>query len=330
MLLVILVKGYMRPYIASRAKTCALAMAIAFVNTCWASSSGTGPGPIRGKIQCFTARRIMSNLSSTIDAAWESRAQLSSDAAPAVVREAVEHVIAELDGGRLRVAEKVDGSWVTHQWVKKAVLLSFRLAANSPMGAAPLQFYDKVPTKFAQFSAERFAADGVRVVPPATARRGAYIGRNVVLMPSYVNIGAYVDEGTMVDTWATVGSCAQIGRNVHLSGGVGIGGVLEPLQANPTIVEDNCFIGARSEVVEGVIVEENSVLGMGVFIGQSTKIYNRATGETTYGRVPAGSVVVAGSLPSAEGRCHLYCAVIVKQVDAKTRAKTSINELLRA
>jgi 2,3,4,5-tetrahydropyridine-2-carboxylate N-succinyltransferase len=223
---------------------------------------------------------------------------------------------------------------VTHQWIKKAVLLSFRLADNAPMGIsgpqAPFRFYDKVPTKFAGYDDAAFAESGTRVVPPAVARRGAFIGRNVVLMPSYVNIGAYVDEGTMVDTWATVGSCAQIGRNVHLSGGVGIGGVLEPLQANPTIIEDNCFIGARSEVVEGVIVEENSVLGMGVFIGQSTKIYDRAHGTIGYGRVPAGSVVVAGGLPAADGSHSLYCAVIVKQVDAKTRAKTSINELLRA
>jgi 2,3,4,5-tetrahydropyridine-2-carboxylate N-succinyltransferase len=199
-----------------------------------------------------------------------------------------------------------------------------------PPDRAPFRFYDKVPTKFARYDDAAFAAAGVRVVPPAVVRRGAFIASNVVLMPSYVNIGAYVDSGTMVDTWATVGSCAQIGRNVHLSGGVGIGGVLEPVQANPTIIEDNCFIGARSEVVEGVIVEENSVLGMGVFLGQSTKIYNRATGEVSYGRVPAGSVVVAGSLPSGEGGCHLYCAVIVKEVDAKTRAKTSINDLLRA
>jgi 2,3,4,5-tetrahydropyridine-2-carboxylate N-succinyltransferase len=275
----------------------------------------------------------MSDLQTTIDAAWEDRAGLSPKGAPAAVRDAVAHVIAELDAGRLRVAEKRDGAWLTHQWIKKAVLLSFRLADNAPLAfgpGAPLQFYDKVPTKFAGMSPDELAATGVRVVPPATARRGAFIAANVVLMPSYVNIGAYVDAGTMVDTWATVGSCAQIGKNVHLSGGVGIGGVLEPLQANPTIIEDNCFIGARSEVVEGVIVEENSVLGMGVFIGQSTKIYNRATGETSYGRVPAGSVVVAGSLPSGEGACNLYCAVIVKQVDAKTRAKTSINDLLRA
>ncbi len=274
------------------------------------------------------------NLQSTIDAAWEGRAELTPQSSPPELREAVEAVIAELDAGRLRVAEKVDGHWTTHQWLKKAVLLSFRLADSVPIGLAapnaPFRFYDKIPTKFARFDDKAFADAGVRVVPPAVARRGAYIGRNVVLMPSYVNIGAYVGEGTMVDTWVTVGSCAQIGRNVHLSGGVGIGGVLEPLQASPTIIEDNCFIGARSEVVEGVIVEENSVLGMGVFIGQSTKIYDRATGAVTYGRIPSGSVVVAGSLPSSEGGCQLYCAVIVKQVDARTRAKTGINELLRA
>ena len=274
----------------------------------------------------------MSELASVIDGAWDTRTTLSPSAAPAEVREAVAHVVAELDAGRIRVAEKQASGWHTHQWIKKAVLLSFRLADNAGMGLTgpnvPFRFFDKVPTKFAQFDDAAFAKAGVRVVPPAVARRGAYVAPNVVLMPSYVNIGAYVDEGTMVDTWATVGSCAQIGKNVHLSGGVGIGGVLEPIQANPTIIEDNCFIGARSEVVEGVIVEENSVLGMGVFIGQSTKIFDRATGKVTYGRVPAGSVVVAGSLPS-EG-CNLYCAVIVKQVDAKTRAKTSINELLRA
>jgi 2,3,4,5-tetrahydropyridine-2-carboxylate N-succinyltransferase len=274
------------------------------------------------------------SLQSTIDAAWERRSELTPQSAPAEVRDAVASAIAELDAGRLRVAEKEDGAWVTHQWLKKAVLLSFRLADNAAIGIAapnaPFRFYDKIPTKFARFDDADFAAAGVRVVPPAVARHGAYIAKNVVLMPSYVNIGAYVDEGTMVDTWATVGSCAQIGRNVHLSGGVGIGGVLEPVQANPTIIEDNCFIGARSEVVEGVIVEENSVLGMGVFIGQSTKIYDRSTGQISYGRVPAGSVVVAGSLPSNEGNCHLYCAVIVKRVDAKTRAKTAINELLRS
>jgi len=276
----------------------------------------------------------MDYLQSTIDAAWDTRADLSPAAAPAPVRDAVAHVLDALDRGQVRVAEKIDGAWVTHQWIKKAVLLSFRLTDNAPIGLAgpqaPFRFYDKVPTKFAAYDAAAFAEAGVRIVPPAVARRGAFIARNVVLMPSYVNIGAYVDEGAMVDTWATVGSCAQIGRNVHLSGGVGIGGVLEPLQANPTIIEDNCFIGARSEVVEGVIVEENSVLGMGVFIGQSTKIFERASGSVGYGRVPAGSVVVAGSLPSADGTHSLYCAVIVKKVDAKTRAKTSINELLRA
>jgi 2,3,4,5-tetrahydropyridine-2,6-dicarboxylate N-succinyltransferase len=270
----------------------------------------------------------------TIDAAWEARTDLSPSRAAADIRDAVRHVIDELDAGRLRVAEKVDGAWVTHQWLKKAVLLSFRLSDNAPIGLAgpqaPFRFYDKVPTKFATYDEAAFVQAGVRVVPPAVARRGAFVGRNVVLMPSYVNIGAYVDEGTMVDTWATVGSCAQIGRNVHLSGGVGIGGVLEPLQANPTIIEDNCFVGARSEVVEGVIVEENSVLGMGVFLGQSTKIFDRASGTVSYGRVPAGSVVVAGTLPASDGSHSLYCAVIVKQVDAKTRAKTSINELLRS
>ena len=276
----------------------------------------------------------MSQIAAVIDAAWETRTTLSPTAAPAEVREAVAHVIDELDAGRIRVAEKQAAGWHTHQWIKKAVLLSFRLADNAGIGLSganvPFRFFDKVPTKFAQYDDAAFVKAGVRVVPPAVARRGAYVAPNVVLMPSYVNIGAYVDEGTMVDTWATVGSCAQIGRNVHLSGGVGIGGVLEPIQANPTIIEDNCFIGARSEVVEGVIVEENSVLGMGVFIGQSTKIYDRATGGITYGRVPSGSVVVAGSLPSGSEGCHLYCAVIVKQVDAKTRSKTSINELLRA
>ena len=275
----------------------------------------------------------MNDLQATIDRAWDDRATLSPASAPSGVKEAVAHVIGELDAGRLRVAEKVAGVWTTHQWIKKAVLLSFRLSDNVAMGPpperAPFRFYDKVSTKFARFDDAAFEQAGVRVVPPAVARRGAFIAKGVVLMPSYVNIGAWVDEGTMVDTWATVGSCAQIGRNVHLSGGVGIGGVLEPLQANPTIIEDNCFVGARSEVVEGVIVEENSVLGMGVFIGQSTKIYDRATGETHFGRVPSGSVVVAGSLPAADGSHSLYCAVIVKRVDARTRAKTSINELLR-
>ncbi|WP_305823784.1 2,3,4,5-tetrahydropyridine-2,6-dicarboxylate N-succinyltransferase [Massilia brevitalea] len=273
-------------------------------------------------------------LQNIIDTAWEQRADFSPSTAPADVRDAVAQVLAGLDAGTLRVAQKEGGEWIVNQWIKKAVLLSFRLENNVQMPAAAglggsLQFYDKVPTKFADYSAEDFAKGGFRVVPPAVARRGSFIGKNVVLMPSYVNIGAYVDEGTMVDTWATVGSCAQIGKNVHLSGGVGIGGVLEPMQANPTIIEDNCFIGARSEIVEGVIVEENSVISMGVYIGQSTKIYNRETGEVSYGRVPSGSVVVSGSLPSSDGKYSLYCAVIVKRVDAQTRSKTGINELLR-
>ncbi|TMH42825.1 MAG: 2,3,4,5-tetrahydropyridine-2,6-dicarboxylate N-succinyltransferase [Betaproteobacteria bacterium] len=263
----------------------------------------------------------------TIDAAWEQRASLNPGNAPRALREAVEEVIAGLDGGRLRVAEKRGGEWITHQWIKKAVLLSFRLEDNRVIEGGATRYYDKVASKFGP--SFDFAAAGFRVVPPAMARRGAYIAKNAVLMPSYVNIGAYVDEGTMVDTWATVGSCAQIGKNVHLSGGVGIGGVLEPIQANPVIIEDNCFIGARSEIVEGVIVEENSVLSMGVFISQSTKVYDRETGQILYGRVPAGSVIVAGTMPSGERSCALYCAVIVKKVDAKTRAKTSLNELLR-
>ncbi len=264
-----------------------------------------------------------------INDAWEKRTEFSPAKHPADVKAAVDAVIADLNKGRVRVAEKINGEWTTHQWLKKAVLLSFRLTDNAPMHAGDLGFYDKVQTKFSHLNDEQMKATGVRVVPPAVARRGAYIAKNVVLMPSYTNIGAYVDEGTMVDTWATVGSCAQIGKNVHLSGGVGIGGVLEPIQANPTIIEDNCFIGARSEVVEGVIVEENSVLSMGVYIGQSTRIYNRETGEVTYGRVPSGSVVVSGTLPDSTGKVNLYCAVIVKRVDAQTRAKTGINELLR-
>ena len=269
-------------------------------------------------------------LQSIIDLAWEGRAQINAVNSPEV-REAVESVIADLNKGRIRVAERESvGQWKVNQWVKKAVLLSFRLNDNQLMHAGDLTFFDKVKTKFSHISDEEVRASGVRVVPPAVARHGSYLAKNVILMPSYVNIGAYVDEGTMVDTWATVGSCAQIGKNVHLSGGVGIGGVLEPLQANPTIIEDNCFIGARSEVVEGVIVEENSVISMGVYIGQSTKIYDRATGEVSYGRIPSGSVVVSGNLPSADGKYSLYCAVIVKRVDAQTRAKTSINELLRA
>jgi 2,3,4,5-tetrahydropyridine-2-carboxylate N-succinyltransferase len=268
---------------------------------------------------------------SIIDLAWEGRASLSPANADPKIRAAVDQAIADLNAGRIRVAERRGvGDWSVNQWVKKAVLLSFRLNENRAMHAGELGFFDKVAPKFSHLDEAAMRATGVRVVPPAVARRGSYIAKNVVLMPSYVNIGAYVDEGTMVDTWATVGSCAQIGRNVHLSGGVGIGGVLEPLQANPTIIEDNCFIGARSEVVEGVIVEENSVISMGVYIGQSTKIYDRATGQVSYGRIPAGSVVVSGNLPSADGKYSLYCAVIVKHVDAQTRAKTSINDLLRA
>ena len=260
------------------------------------------------------------NAKNVIEAAWENRANLKPTKA---LRAAVEEAIAGLDAGKLRVAEKSGGEWITHQWLKKAVLLSFRLRDNRVMQK---RYYDKVPSKFESFD---FDKGGFRVVPPAAARRGAYIAKNVVLMPSFVNIGAYVDEGTMVDTWATVGSCAQIGKNVHLSGGVGIGGVLEPVQANPVIIEDNCFIGARSDVVEGVIFEENSVLSMGVYLGQSTRILDRASGSILYGRVPAGSVVVSGNLPSPDGKYSLYCAVIVKTVDARTRAKTSLNELLR-
>ncbi len=268
-------------------------------------------------------------LQSLIDLAWEGRASLNAANSPDIFQ-AVEQVIAALDTGELRVAERRGvGEWSVNQWVKKAVLLSFRLNENKMMRSGDLAFFDKVAPKFADLSEDELRTAGVRIVPPAVARRGAFVARNVVLMPSYVNIGAYVDEGTMVDTWATVGSCAQIGKGVHLSGGVGIGGVLEPLQANPTIIEDNCFIGARSEVVEGVIVEENSVISMGVYISQSTKIYNRMTGEVSYGRVPAGSVVVSGNLPAADGSHSLYCAVIVKQVTAATRAKTSINDLLR-
>ena len=268
---------------------------------------------------------------SIIEQAWENRANLSPNSAPGDVRSAVNAVLEGLNNGSIRVAERRDvGKWEVNQWVKKAVLLSFRLEDNIPMSAGGYtQFYDKVPSKFEGYTAADFAAGGFRVVPPAVARRGSFIGKNAVLMPSYVNIGAYVGEGTMVDTWATVGSCAQIGKNVHLSGGVGIGGVLEPLQANPTIIEDNCFIGARSEVVEGVIIEEGSVLSMGVYIGQSTKIYDRETGEIHYGRVPAGSVVVSGSLPSKCGKYSLYAAIIVKKVDTQTRSKVGLNELLR-
>ena len=266
-----------------------------------------------------------------IDDAWDQRANISPTTAPKDVVDAVEQVISDLNAGRLRVATRQGvGQWTVHQWIKKAVLLSFRLKDNEFIRAGDLGFFDKVQTKFAHLDEAHMRASGVRVVPPAVARRGSFIGKGAVLMPSYVNIGAYVDEGTMVDTWATVGSCAQIGKNVHLSGGVGIGGVLEPLQANPTIIEDNCFIGARSEVVEGVIVERGSVISMGVFLGQSTRIYDRETGAVLYGRVPAGSVVVPGTLPSKDGSCGLACAVIVKRVDEQTRAKTSLNELLRA
>ncbi|TXJ10326.1 MAG: 2,3,4,5-tetrahydropyridine-2,6-dicarboxylate N-succinyltransferase [Acinetobacter sp.] len=272
----------------------------------------------------------MSQLAQIIEQAFENRAELSSSNCPQEIRDAVQQALAGLDNGTLRVAEKQNGTWVVNQWLKKAVLLSFKLNDNKPIESCDLQFFDKVETKFTGWTAEQFQAAGIRVVPPAVARKGSFVAKNVVLMPSYVNIGAYVDEGTMVDTWATVGSCAQIGKNVHLSGGVGIGGVLEPLQANPTIIEDNCFIGARSEIVEGVIVEEGSVISMGVYIGQSTKIYDRETGEIHYGRVPAGSVVVSGNLPSKCGKYSLYAAIIVKKVDAQTRAKTSLNDLLRA
>jgi 2,3,4,5-tetrahydropyridine-2-carboxylate N-succinyltransferase len=271
----------------------------------------------------------MELLQTAIEEAFESRATITPRNVEAKLKESINQVLEMINTGELRIAEKINGEWVTHQWVKKAVLLSFRMEDNAFIKGGFSNYFDKVPSKFADFSSKDFRNGGFRVVPPATVRKGAFIASNVVLMPSYVNIGAYVDEGTMVDTWATVGSCAQIGKNVHLSGGVGIGGVLEPVQANPTIIEDNCFIGARSEIVEGVIVEENSVISMGVYIGQSTKIYNRETGDVSYGRIPAGSVVVSGSLPSSDGKYSLYCAVIVKQVDAKTRAKTGINELLR-
>jgi 2,3,4,5-tetrahydropyridine-2-carboxylate N-succinyltransferase len=270
------------------------------------------------------------HVQSIIDAAWEDRANLSPKSAPPEVLDAVEHTISQLNNGSLRVATRESvGVWTTHQWMKKAVLLSFRLKDNVVMRAGDLGFFDKVQTKFSHLSEEEMRATGVRVVPPAVARRGSFIAKGAILMPSYVNIGAWVGEGTMVDTWATVGSCAQVGNNVHLSGGVGLGGVLEPLQANPTIIEDNCFNGARSEVVEGVIVEENSVISMGVYIGQSTPIYDREADTVSYGRVPAGSVVVAGNMPKAGGKYSLYCAVIVKKVDAKTRASTSLNDLLR-
>ena len=271
----------------------------------------------------------MSTLQNVIERAWERRTELGPSRADAELRAAIDECLAGLDAGTLRVAEPRDGTWVVNQWLKQAVLLSFRINDNQLIDAGYARFFDKVPQKFAHHEAERFRAEGIRVVPNAVVRRGAHIAPDVVLMPSFVNIGAYVDQGTMVDTWVTVGSCAQIGKRVHLSGGVGIGGVLEPLQAAPTIIEDDCFIGARSEVVEGVVVERGSVLGMGVYIGQSTRVYDRETGEIHYGRVPAGSVVVAGNLPSKDGKYSLYCAVIVKKVDAKTRSKTSLNELLR-
>lgn len=272
----------------------------------------------------------MIELQSIIESAWDERAQITPSNFDPVVKAAVLEAINLLDTGKMRVAEKIGGEWVVHQWLKKAVLLFFRLHGNAVVEGSETRYFDKVPMKYAAYTQDDFVRDGVRVVPPAAVRKGAFIAKDAVLMPSYVNIGAYVGEGTMVDTWATVGSCAQIGANVHLSGGVGIGGVLEPLQANPTIIEDNCFIGARSEVVEGVIVEEGAVISMGVFIGQSTRIYDRETGEIHYGRVPAGSVVVSGSQPSKCGKYSLYAAVIVKKVDAKTRAKVGINALLRS
>lgn len=264
-----------------------------------------------------------------IEAHYEQRQTLTVQNAPPELHEAVKKIFHALDSGQLRVAEKIQDQWVTHQWIKKAILLSFKLNANQLMEGGFSKFYDKASLKFANMDSTTFLNHAIRIVPPANVRYGAFVGKNTVLMPSFVNIGAYIDEACMIDTWATVGSCAQIGKNVHLSGGVGIGGVFEPLQANPTIIEDNVFIGARSEIVEGVIVEKNSVIGMGVFIGQSTKIYHRETGKISYGCVPEGSVVVSGSLPAEDGSHSLYCAVIVKQVDAQTRAKTSINELLR-
>ena len=271
----------------------------------------------------------MQELTDIIDRGFERGGRVDGETERSQLESAVDTALTMLDTGEARVAEKIDGEWHVHQWLKKAVLLSFRLSGNRVVDAGHSRFYDKVPMKYADYTAERFASEGVRVVPDAIVRKGAYIAPDVVLMPSYVNIGANIGSGTMVDTWSTVGSCAQIGSNVHLSGGVGIGGVLEPVQAGPTIIEDDCFIGARSEIVEGVIVEKGSVVSMGVYIGQSTRIYDRDTGEVSYGRVPAGSVVVPGNLPSADGRYSLYCAVIVKHVDEKTRAKTGLNELLR-
>lgn len=271
----------------------------------------------------------MSDLKKIIEDAFDNRSELSPDKCEKNIRDAVYEALELLNNGEGRVAEKDGDEWKVNEWLKKAVLLSFRIEDNSVMPGAYTQYYDKVPSKFENYTEEQFRAGGFRIVPPAAVRRGSYVAKDVVIMPSFINIGAYVDEGTMVDTWATVGSCAQIGKNVHLSGGAGIGGVLEPLQASPTIIEDNCFIGARSEVVEGVIVEEGSVISMGVYLGQSTRIFNRETGEVSYGRIPKGSVVVSGSLPSSDGSCNLYCAVIVKQVDSKTRSKVGLNELLR-
>jgi len=271
----------------------------------------------------------MSNLADIIATGWERRAEIGPGRVDAKLKDAIERVIGDLDAGAIRVAEKRDGTWTVNQWVKQAVLLSFRINENRVIEAGYTRYFDKVPSKYSDYDAERFKQSGTRVVPDAVVRRGAFVAPDVVLMPSFVNIGAYVDKGSMIDTWATVGSCAQVGKNVHLSGGAGLGGVLEPIQAGPTIIEDDCFIGARSEVVEGVVVERGSVLGMGVYIGQSTRIYDRETGQVHYGRVPAGSVVVAGNLPSKDGKYSLYCAVIVKKVDEKTRSKTSLNELLR-
>ena len=271
----------------------------------------------------------MSDIQSIITEAFERRASITPRSVETHVKEAVHEAINLLDSGKSRVAEKKDGKWVVNEWLKKAVLLYFRIEDNGFIKGGYTNYWDKVPSKFADYNSKSFRDGGFRVVPPAAVRKGAYIAPSVVLMPSYVNIGGYVDEGTMVDTWATVGSCAQIGKHVHLSGGVGIGGVLEPVQASPTIIEDNCFIGARSEIVEGVIVEEGAVISMGVYIGQSTKIYHRQTGEISYGRVPAGSVVVPGALPAKDGSHSLYCAVIIKQVDEQTRGKVSLNELLR-
>ena len=272
----------------------------------------------------------MSDLKTMIENAWDNRDSISPSTVSSDVKQAIIDALDLLDSGAARVAEKISGEWVVHQWLKKAVLLSFRIRDNQPMNDGVNQFYDKVPLKFSDYTPEQFQQGSMRVVPNAVARKGSFVGKNVVLMPSYVNIGAYVDDGTMVDTWATVGSCAQIGKNVHLSGGVGIGGVLEPLQANPTIIEDNCFIGARSEIVEGVIVEEGAVISMGVYISQSTRIYDRETGEIHYGRVPAGAVVVPGALPSKDGTHSLYAAIIVKKVDKQTHEKVGINALLRS